>query len=59
MEERQTIIGLGCGAVSKIVSPDGAVERFPNPKEPSVYNSAYMDYTRRKLDLLDSVLAKG
>lgn len=59
MEERQTIIGLGCGAVSKIVSPGGAVERFPNPKEPSVYNSAYMDYTGRKLDLLDSVLAKG
>ncbi|RAU93064.1 coproporphyrinogen III oxidase [Paenibacillus sp. YN15] len=56
MEERQTIIGLGCGAVSKVMGPDGTVERFPNPKEPSVYNSAYQDYTKRKLDLLDSVL---
>lgn len=57
MEERQTIIGLGCGAVSKIVGADGQVERFPNPKEPSVYNSAFRDYTERKLRLLERVLS--
>lgn len=62
MEERQTIIGLGCGAVSKVVYPrNGAandeqpqkIERLPNPKEPSVYNSAYKDYVARKIKLLD------
>lgn len=62
MEERQTIVGLGCGAVSKVLFParpgDAAeefrrIERFPNPKEPSVYNEAYKDYIEKKLRLLD------
>lgn len=53
MEERQTIIGLGCGAVSKVVGSDGTIERFPNPKEPSAYNRAYEQYTEKKLALLD------
>lgn len=53
MEERQTIIGLGCGAVSKIVGADGALERFPNPKEPTVYNNSYKEYTEKKLKLLN------
>lgn len=60
MEERQTIIGLGCGAVSKVLFPaDGGddesrrIERFPNPKEPSVYNSSYRQYIGKKLKLLD------
>lgn len=53
MEERQTIVGLGCGAVSKIIGADGAIERFPNPKEPSVYNNAYKEYTEKKLRLLE------
>jgi oxygen-independent coproporphyrinogen-3 oxidase len=62
MEERQTIIGLGCGAVSKIVFPkqpkesvtdQQKVERFPNPKEPSAYNQSYKEYTEKKLKLLN------
>lgn len=62
MEERQSIIGLGCGAVSKIVFPSAAgedgeeqqkIERFPNPKEPSVYNQAYKEYFDKKMRLLD------
>jgi oxygen-independent coproporphyrinogen-3 oxidase len=62
MEERQTIIGLGCGAVSKIMYPkqlreDGSeqqkIERFPNPKEPSVYNQSYRDYIDKKIKLLN------
>jgi len=57
MEERQTVVGLGCGAVSKVVFPadaDGreAVERFPNPKEPYHYNQAFREYTEKKLALL-------
>jgi oxygen-independent coproporphyrinogen-3 oxidase len=62
MEERQSVIGLGCGAVSKIVWPaggedeaDGArrIERMPNPKEPAAYNAHYMEYIDKKLRLLD------
>lgn len=62
MEERQTIIGLGCGAVSKILfskerndqgEMQQKIERFPNPKEPSVYNQSYKEYIRRKLQLLN------
>ncbi|MEI7025287.1 coproporphyrinogen III oxidase [Paenibacillus sp. y28] len=65
MEERQTIIGLGCGAVSKILfplgdKPDGEpqrLERFPNPKEPGVYNQAYKEYIDKKIKLLDEAYA--
>lgn len=59
MEERQTVVGLGCGAVSKVVFPKEGeavdrIERFPNPKEPSHYNEAYREYTSKKLALLES-----
>lgn len=62
MEERQSVIGLGCGAVSKIVWPkrgEGSaeepqrVERMPNPKEPMAYNSQYQAYIDKKLRLLE------
>jgi oxygen-independent coproporphyrinogen-3 oxidase len=29
------------------------IERFPNPKEPSVYNQAYKQYYDKKVRLLD------
>ncbi|MFC7441676.1 coproporphyrinogen III oxidase [Laceyella putida] len=54
MEERQTIIGLGCGAVSKIVSPlDGKIGRWPNPKEPKAYIDTYQRHIMDKLNMLD------
>ncbi|SCW45759.1 oxygen-independent coproporphyrinogen-3 oxidase [Paenibacillus tianmuensis] len=61
MEERQTIIGLGCGAVSKVLYPkvehedgyDQRIERLPNPKEPSFYNEAYQEYVDKKIRLLN------
>jgi oxygen-independent coproporphyrinogen-3 oxidase len=62
MEERQSVIGLGCGAVSKIVWPAGRgeeadgtrrIERMPNPKEPAAYNAHYLEYIDKKLRLLD------
>lgn len=37
MEERQTIIGLGGGAITKLVSPDLTVVRHANPKCPATY----------------------
>ncbi|WP_309120412.1 coproporphyrinogen III oxidase [Paenibacillus sp.] len=63
MEERQTVVGLGCGAVSKVVYPDetegrDSVERFPNPKEPYHYNQAFREYTEKKLDLLQRAYGK-
>jgi oxygen-independent coproporphyrinogen-3 oxidase len=61
MEDRQTIVGLGCGAVSKLVYPAASddergqekIERFPNPKEPHAYMEHYREYTEKKLRLLD------
>lgn len=50
MEERQTIIGLGCGAVSKIISPiDGGFKRWPNPKEPQAYIQTYQHHIKEKI----------
>lgn len=66
MEERQTIIGLGCGAVSKVlfapqINEDGEesqrVERLPNPKEPAAYISSYKQYVDKKLKLLEEAYA--
>jgi oxygen-independent coproporphyrinogen-3 oxidase len=54
MEERQTIIGLGCGAVSKIVSPStGKIKRWANPKEPQAYINTYRQQITSKLQALD------
>ncbi|MBA4494652.1 coproporphyrinogen III oxidase [Paenactinomyces guangxiensis] len=54
MEERQTIIGLGCGAVSKIISPmTGRIKRWPNPKEPQAYINTYRRHLTGKLKVLD------
>jgi oxygen-independent coproporphyrinogen III oxidase len=54
MEERQTIIGLGCGAVSKIISPvTGRLSRLPNPKEPKAYIDSYRRHIEEKLAKLD------
>lgn len=54
MEEKQTILGLGCGAASKIISPrTRKITRYANPKEPKVYNEHYQEYIERKLQILD------
>ncbi|MGE5582057.1 MAG: coproporphyrinogen dehydrogenase HemZ [Bacillota bacterium] len=40
MEERQTILGLGAGAVSKwVIGPDFKVFRLQNPKCPATYSN--------------------
>lgn len=60
MEEKQTIIGLGCGAVSKIVSPHtGRISRFPNPKEPKVYNDTFRHHIKEKINKLNEVYESG
>ncbi|RBN41250.1 coproporphyrinogen III oxidase, partial [Priestia megaterium] len=59
MEEKQTIIGLGCGASSKFVHPEtGIITRFANPKDPKSYNDGFEHYTQEKLKILDELFRK-
>lgn len=56
MEEVQTIIGLGCGAASKLVDPQtGKITRYANPKDPHTYNERYKHYTHEKLAKLSEI----
>lgn len=59
MEEQQTIIGLGCGAASKLVDPQTKkIIRFANPKDPKTYNDKYEYYTNEKIKLLSELFVK-
>ncbi|HHW39287.1 MAG TPA: coproporphyrinogen III oxidase [Bacillales bacterium] len=59
MEEQQTIIGLGCGAASKLVDPKTKkITRFANPKDPKTYNDNYEHYTNEKIKLLSELFVK-
>ncbi|GAA0363070.1 coproporphyrinogen III oxidase [Bacillus horti] len=56
MEEKQTILGLGCGASSKFIHPlTGKITRFANPKEPRAYNQSYKHYIEEKRKLLNEL----
>lgn len=56
MEERQTIIGLGSGAVSKLIPPNSdKVIRFPNPKEPMAYIKSVETLTSKKIAELNKI----
>lgn len=58
MEEVQTILGLGCGAVSKLMAPgSGKLTRWPNPKDPKTYNDTYKILVENKLRDLNEVYA--
>lgn len=60
MEEKQTIIGLGCGAVSKIIPPGTSrILRFSNPKEPQVYINTFRQMIPQKLAILDEAYNSG
>ena len=53
MEERQSILGLGCGAVSKLVHPkSGKITRWANPKEPNMYIRKYQSHIAGKIEEL-------
>lgn len=58
MEEKQTIIGLGCGASSKFVHPEtGKITRFANPKDPKSYNDGFEHYTDEKIRILEELFS--
>ena len=60
MEEVQTILGLGCGAVSKLMKPgSGKLTRWPNPKDPKTYNETYRELVEKKLADLDEIYGHG
>ncbi|MED4227612.1 coproporphyrinogen III oxidase [Neobacillus cucumis] len=59
MEEKQTIIGLGCGAASKFIDPiTGKITHFANPKDPKSYNDNFEAYTQDKLNILDELFSE-
>ena len=50
MEEKQTILGLGCGATSKIFPPGThKMIRWPNPKEPRYYVDHFQEMIENKI----------
>jgi oxygen-independent coproporphyrinogen III oxidase len=56
MEEQQTIIGLGCGAASKFIHPTtGEIIHFANPKDPKSYNDGFIEYTDKKINILNQL----
>lgn len=58
MEEKQTIIGIGCGAASKFIHPKtGVIKHMANPKEPRAYNERFQEYTAKKLSALEAIYA--
>lgn len=52
MEEKQTIVALGAGSISKRVFPDGRIERSENAKDLDTYMSNIEEMIRRKRELL-------
>jgi oxygen-independent coproporphyrinogen-3 oxidase len=52
MEERQTIVGLGGGASSKFMHPDGSITAYHNPKEPAAYQNNIERHIRAKREQL-------
>lgn len=51
MEEKQTIMALGAGAITKRVFPDGRIERCDNAKEVAVYLEHLDEMLERKRKL--------
>lgn len=54
MEEKQTIVALGAGSITKRVYPDGRIERCENVKEVAQYIERIEEMIERK-----RVLFKG
>lgn len=52
MEEKQTIVALGAGSISKRVYPDGRIERSDNVKEIARYIERIDEMIGRKRRLL-------
>ena len=59
MEERETVIGLGGGAITKLVNPkDWSLERLYNPKFPEQYSSEIEERAIEKISKLKKFYTK-
>lgn len=52
MEEKQSIVALGAGSITKIVYPDGRIERCENVKEVRLYVEKLEEMLERKRNLM-------
>lgn len=50
IEERQTIIGLGGGAASKLIDSEGKITSIYNPTDPAAYCDSVLSLAGRKVD---------
>lgn len=55
MEEKQTIVALGAGSITKRVFPDGRIERCDNIKDVALYIEKIDEMIERKKRLFDEV----
>ena len=53
MEEKQTIVALGAGSISKRVYPDGRIERCDSVKDVGLYIEKIDEMIERKRKLLN------
>lgn len=51
MEEKQTIVALGAGSITKLVLPDGRIERTDNVKDVALYMDRIQEMIERKAAL--------
>ncbi len=54
MEEKQTIVALGAGSITKLVLPNGRIERCENVKDVSLYIKKIDEMIERKSRMLDA-----
>ena len=52
LEEKQTIVALGAGSITKLVLPDGRIERCDNVKDVALYIEKIDEMIQRKEELL-------
>ena len=50
MEEKQTIVALGAGSISKRVYPDGNIKRCENVKEVAQYIARILGFKTMKIN---------
>jgi len=53
MEEKQTIVALGAGSITKVVFPDGRIERCNNIKDVTLYIEKIDEMIEKKRTLLE------
>lgn len=58
MEEKQTIVALGAGSITKVVLPGGRIERTDNVKDVGLYIEKIDEMIRRKDEMFEKLAVK-